>query len=197
MTVTRHPSRSYDRTTVVLHWAVAFGVLFQWAGAHLIDDFAPGPMRVDARSVHILVGLLLTVAIAARMWWRVKGGVRLAQDRRRSLAIAARATHVTLYLLLTAAVSLGLFNTWLRGDSVVGLFHIPRFGHYAPAARHALANRIVAWHRLAANLILVVASVHAGAALAHHVWLGDDVLARMVPGLRRRRSSQPQGARLD
>lgn len=188
MTCARHSRRSYDRTTIVLHWAVASGVLFQWVGAHLIDDFAPGPARVDARSVHILVGVLLSVAIAARIWWRAQRGVRLTPDRRKALAVAARATHLILYLLLIAAVGLGLLNTWLRGDSILGLFHIPHFGDYTPTIRHALANRIISWHRLAANLILVVAGVHASASLAHHFWLGDDVLARMAPNLRIRSS---------
>lgn len=190
MNASRYSSRSYDRTTIVLHWAVAFGVLFQWVGAHLIDDFAPGPARVDARSVHILAGLLLTLAMAARIWWRAQRGSRLAPDRRKALAIAAQATHWTLYLLLIAALGLGLFNTWLRGDSILGLFHIPNFGDYTPTERHALANRIVDWHRLAANLVLVVAGIHASAALAHHFWLGDNVLARMAPHLRTRPSNR-------
>jgi cytochrome b561 len=37
------------------------------------------------------------------------------------------------------------------------------------------------WHALAANAILVVAGVHAAAALFHHYILRDPTLRRMLP----------------
>jgi len=170
----------YDRTTVGLHWIVAVGVLGQWLGAHAIDLFPKGPLRVDARSVHILVGVTLLVLMGWRIWWRVRHGVRFAPDPRPGFAVAARPGHLALYGLLLTILVLGALDAWVRGDSIFGLFHIPHLGDLAPPARHALAERVVALHELAANLMLWLAAGHAIVAVAHHVWLKDAVLGRML-----------------
>jgi cytochrome b561 len=170
----------YDLTTVGLHWIVAVGVLGQWLGAHAIDLFPKGPLRVDARSVHILVGVALLVLMGWRIWWRASRGVQFAPDPRPGFAVAARLGHLALYALLLTILVLGVFDTWVRGDSIFGLFYIPHLGDLAPPARHALAERIVALHELAANLLLWLAAGHAIVAVAHHVRLKDAVLGRML-----------------
>jgi len=176
------PSRPerYDRTTVGLHWIVAVGVLGQWLGAHAIDLFPKGPLRIDARSVHILVGAMLLVLMGWRVWWRARHGVRFAPDPRQGVAVAARLGHLGLYGVLLTILLLGVLDAWVRGDSILGLFHIPHLGDLAPPARHALAERIVALHELAANLLLWLAAGHAIVAVAHHMWLKDAVLERMM-----------------
>jgi cytochrome b561 len=181
MSRTDAPRRErYDRTTVSLHWIVAVGVLGQWLGAHAIDLFPKGPLRVDARSVHILVGVTLLVLMGWRIWWRARGGVRFAPDPRPGFAIAARLGHLALYGLLLTILVLGVLDAWVRGDSIFDLFHIPHLGDLAPPARHALAERVVALHELAANLMLWLAAGHAIVAVAHHVWLKDAVFGRML-----------------
>ncbi len=174
----------YDRTTIALHWVVAAGVLAQWLGAHAIDWFPKGPLRVDARSLHIVVGLLLLTALIWRIMWRRGSGVRFVQTAPTWWDRAAALVHLALYLLLAAVLGLGVFNTWLRGDDIFGLFHIPKYGAYLPDARHALANRVVGLHRLAANALLIVTAGHGLAGLVHYAVLKDRVLQRMVPWLR-------------
>lgn len=89
--------------------------------------------------------------------------------------------HLVLYGLTGAVLILGIFNTWLRGDSLFGWFHIAKYGDFGTSERHQYANQVVALHRNAANLLLVLAATHATAAIAHHVLLRDDVLRRMTP----------------
>lgn len=184
--------RRYDRTTIVLHWGVALGVAFQWVWARSIDLFPKGPERVDARSVHILVGTALVAAVAFRIWWRLRRGRRLPADSRPALAAVSRTAHLALYGLLVAVLALGVATAWIRGDSILGWFQIPPLGDFPAAARHALANQVTGLHRLVANLILGVAAAHAGAALMHHVWLGDDVLNRMGLPTAARRTGERQ-----
>lgn len=173
--------RRYDRTTIAFHWIVAIAVLAQWLGAHTIDWFPKGPLRVDARSLHILVGTALAAAVVYRIYWRARHGVRIANDRALAWNALANGVHYLLMGLLVVVILLGLFNTWVRGDDIFGLFHLPKFGPYDADSRHQLANRVVDLHRLASNALLIVAGGHAAVGLFHHIVLKDDVLQRMLP----------------
>lgn len=172
--------RHYDLQTRRLHWTTALLVLFMWGGAHAIDWFPRGPMRVDARSAHILCGLVLAALTAYRLHWRRTRGVVFARtgewwDR------AASMIHVLLYVAIIMTLVLGLANTWMRGDSLFSIVQIPSFGSYGANERHALSEQLTNWHQLSANVILLVAGAHAVAALLHHFLMRDDVLARMLP----------------
>lgn len=176
----RAESGRYDRTTIALHWIVALMVPLQWAGAHMIDWFPKGPLRVDVRSLHIVCGVLLAALLVYRLYWRRTHGVHFARRAGATFEALAIAVHYLLYALLATVLALGIFNAWLRGDDLFGLFHIPQFGNYSKDARHLFANQIVDWHRLASNVLLVMAAGHAAVALVHHFWLKDAVLTRML-----------------
>jgi len=51
--------RYWNLPTIWFHWAVAILVLIQWGIAQVIDLFPAGMPRVEARSVHISLGLCL------------------------------------------------------------------------------------------------------------------------------------------
>ena len=175
------PGEHYDRTTITLHWLIAVGVLGQWLGAHVIDWFPKGPLRVDVRSIHIVVGVLLVMALAYRVWWRTTNGARFPISRPLLRDQFASLVHLTLYVLLGAVLILGLFNAWVRGDDIFGLFHLPKYGRFTPDARHALAEQLVGLHRLAANALLILAGGHAATGLYHFAVLRDRVFQRMLP----------------
>ncbi len=83
--------------------------------------------------------------------------------------------HKALHLLLIAAVLLGLSNAWVRGDTLFGLFTIPAFDPANKVLRHTIEE----WHGNAADLLVILAGLHAAAALLHHFVLKDGVLQRM------------------
>jgi cytochrome b561 len=95
------------------------------------------------------------------------------------LYVLAEATHYALYGLLLVAVGLGVVNAFVRGYNLFDLLRLPQIGDAA------LGRPITHWHGLAANVLLVLALVHAAAALLHYYGLKDRVLQRMLPGLRR------------
>jgi cytochrome b561 len=169
-------ARRYDGLTMTLHWLTALLVAEQWVGAHLIDDFS-GFGRILARSVHISFGVVLAALLVWRLSWRGSAGRRLPAADHGLLQVAARATHWALYVLVVGTVLLGITNVWVRGDSIFGLFRIPSF---APGDRD-LRRAIDGYHALAANAVLVVAGVHAAAALVHQFLWRDGVLMRMLP----------------
>jgi cytochrome b561 len=178
---TTSPQPNYDRRTIWLHWLTAFTILFMWGGAHAIDWFPKGPLRVDARSVHIVVGALLALLVGYRLFWRIARGTKFA-DHAGWAGLLARLMHRTLYLLVLGTLALGMFNAWVRGDKLFNLGRIPTYGAYDPAARHALSESVVGWHEWGANLILILASGHAVMALYHQFVLKDGLLRRMMPG---------------
>ena len=168
----------YDRPTMFFHWATAVLVAEQWLGAQTIDWFPRGPLRVDARSVHITLGVALGLLLLARIWWRATRGRHLPPAERNMLHVLAKGTHWGLYLLLLAMVSVGAFLVWTRGDSIFGLFDIPA---YKPGDR-GLVNQVESIHATIGWIIVGLAGFHAAAALAHQYVWHDQVLTRMLPG---------------
>ncbi len=167
----------YDNGTIALHWISAALVVALWTIGQTIDVFPSGPLRVDYRSLHIVLGLVLGGVFVVRLTWRLTGRRRLPPLDHGMLHVAAEATHWLLYALLLAAVGLGIANVWVRGDSFFNLFSVPAFD---PGNR-ALRQQVGDWHALAANTILIVAGLHAAAALFHHYVLRDATLRRMLP----------------
>jgi cytochrome b561 len=167
----------YDGVTIALHWASAVLVTLLWVVGQTIDFAPSGPLRIDYRSLHMLLGVMLVLVFSARVIWRLARGRSLPTHDSGLMGLAARLTHGALYLLIPTTLVLGLANVWVRGDVVFNLFTVPAFD---PGNR-ALRLLIGDWHALAANAILIVAGVHAAAALFHHFVLRDGVLRRMLP----------------
>ncbi|HSU05145.1 MAG TPA: cytochrome b/b6 domain-containing protein [Acetobacteraceae bacterium] len=179
----------YDTPTIVLHWITAALVGLLWIIGQTINLVPEGNLRIDYRSGHILLGVVLAVVLITRLIWRVLRGMALPPDRHRLLALAAKAIHWSLYLLLAATIVLGILNAWSHGEVIFNLFRLPAFGD------RPLRRLISGWHALAANAVLIVAGLHAAAALSHHYVLRDHVLVRMMPILRAQRGQAPQAQR--
>jgi cytochrome b561 len=167
----------HDRTTIALHWTTAVLVVPLWTIGQTIDVFPNGPLRIDYRSLHISFGVMLGFVLLARLTWRLTRRDSLPPIDHGLLLFVARLTHWLLYVLLIIAVGLGVAYLWVRGDSIFNLFSVPA---YDPG-NHALVHLVGGWHALAANTILIVAGVHATAALFHHFILRDATLRRMLP----------------
>jgi cytochrome b561 len=131
----------------------------------------------------VLAGALLT-----RLVWRIWRGLTMPPDRHRLLAAAAKVMHWALYLLLFVVVTVGFVYEWAGGDSLFNLFRMPSFAH----GDRSLTHMIGGWHALAANSVVIIAGLHALAALSHQYVMRDDVLIRMAPIFRRFRIGSPR-----
>ena len=172
-------SQRYDRLTRSFHWATAGVVIFMFACAHLWETLAKGTaLRKGLQSVHISLGIAMAVLIAARIAWRLFGGNRPASDTHPAINIAAKVGHGCLYLLLLAQVALGFLLRWAQGEpfSFFRLFPIP-----APfVVDHDWRGTLGGLHDNVAWAIILLAGLHAGAALWHHYIVGDSTLRRML-----------------
>lgn len=162
----------YDAITIMLHWltAVFFGLL--WAGGQTIDALG-SEWTPLLRSVHICLGVFLTVVLATRVLWHVTSGRRLSTADHGLQHQIARVTHYVLYLLAGVTVALGVTTAWLHGDAVFGLFAFP-------GGVRELGHTVHGFHALAANAVLILAGLHAAAALFHNYVLRDRVMQRML-----------------
>ena len=171
-----HATR-YDAVTIWLHWTTAALVVEQWVGAKTIDMW-DGPLRVDARSVHILLGITLGLILMFRVGWRATQGRALPNADSGLLGLVSKAMHWSLYALVAAIIGLGVALLVMRGDSIFGLFQFPVFVQASRPLRHTVQDL----HDTLATIVLIAAGLHAAAALFHRYVLKDGVLARM--GLR-------------
>jgi cytochrome b561 len=176
-TLVEEPSARYDSASIFLHWTTAALVVVLWLVGEFIDDFARGTPRIMARSTHIALGVALALVISIRIAWRASSGRRLPLAVPGALGYAARIVHYGLYVLIAAPIALGLVNVWVRGDSIFGLFSVPRL---APG-NGDLKETIEELHEWFANAVLIVAALHVAAALFHRYVLRDEVLRRMLP----------------
>ncbi|MEP9352775.1 cytochrome b [Xanthobacter sp. KR7-65] len=164
-----------------LHWLTAIAVIAIYGVTYLEDLFARGtPERAAVWWVHISVGLLLIALVALRIPVRIFGrNPPASRQISRPMAIASHAAHGLLYVLLIATLAVGVYLAFLRGNAVsfFSLFTIP-----SPiAVNRDLARQVIELHEWLANALVVLALLHAAAALAHHFVMKDDVLKRMLP----------------
>jgi len=173
---------NYDAVAIFLHWATALLVVVQFAMVKLWDSFDKST-RQGMESVHVSLGLLLTAVVVARIAWRLIPGHQRPAIVTGWVKLASKGVHYLLYLLLVAQAALGFGWRWAQGHSVefFGLFGIPGpYGELGRPTRHLFHDL----HENVAWAIVIVAGLHAAAALFHHYFLNDRVLARMLPAAR-------------
>ena len=169
---------SYDGVAIALHWITAALVVANFALAQTWDWFAT-PVKGLMEDTHMSFGVLLTAVVVARLAWRWLPGHQVSSIEAGWMRITSKATHYLLYLLLLAEAGLGFAFRWGAGRPMefFGLGIPPLIGEIAKPLRHDL-REIHEWIGWA---IIILALIHALAALYHHYVLKDRVLERMLP----------------
>ncbi len=172
---------NYDGIAIGLHWATAFLVFANFILAQIWDWF-PKPTRGLMESTHMSFGVVLTVILVARLAWRWLPGHQVAAIEAGWMGIAAKVTHFTLYALLVAEAVLGFAFRWGGGKPMAffGAGIPPLIGEISKPLRRELRE----FHEWIGWAIVILALLHALAALYHHYVLKDRVLMRMLPGAR-------------
>lgn len=186
-------STRYTLVAIALHWAVAIGiaalVMMGLAMAHLN---LPPLVKFQLYQLHKSVGITVLLLAVLRLGWRLTHAAPpLPEEMPRHETLAAHVSHWLLYVLQFAVPMAG----WaLVSVSVLGIPtilygtvlwpHLPILSSIANKAPvEAFFATTHAW--LAYALVFVIVA-HTAAALRHHIIIRDDILTRMVPGLRPR-----------
>ncbi|HUC17279.1 MAG TPA: cytochrome b/b6 domain-containing protein [Acetobacteraceae bacterium] len=174
----------YDRASIVFHWATAALIGINWLLGQGFFLFPRGTPRGAALTTHTLIGLTIGAMLLARITWRLGPGRRLAAEPG-LLGTAAKAVHGALYVLIGITVLAGASRSFGHGYHFYGMLLVPPVAFLT----HGLLGLLGHLHTRLADLLIILAGLHALAAIAHHVVLGDFVLLRMAPflpvGLRR------------
>ncbi|MGE0767060.1 MAG: cytochrome b [Hyphomicrobiaceae bacterium] len=178
----------YSSTARFFHWLtvllvavqIPLGFYMVWRGSTTNFD---GPTNT-LYSGHKLLGFLLLCLILLRLAYRLVHG---APPDEPTLAwwqkAAAHLTHWGLYALLIAVPVLGWLGVSHYG--ALGLFGGWKLPAIA-AENQDKAEFVFLLHSWGAVLILAAIGAHFGAAMFHYFIRGDNVLRRMLPGLKQR-----------
>lgn len=173
---------TYDSVAIGLHWVTALLVLIQFGSAITWDYFARDT-RETMQSLHVSLGVMLTVVIIARIMWRWVPGRQVSSIELGWVGALSKGVHYLFYLLFAAQATTGFLWRWAQGHPVA-FFGIGIPGPFAAldrATRHTIGDvhEKIGWG------IVIIAAGHAAAALYHHYVLHDRVLGRMFPPARR------------
>jgi cytochrome b561 len=175
-------NNDYGGLAKIFHWLGALCVLLAWLLGTFIDDL-PKSWESRVLFTHMSLGLMILALLILRVGWRFARPVPvLATSLGPTVERLARAMQWLLYALMIAVPAAGIALAFARGQSLplFGLAEVP-----SPWPRdRAFARSVKEVHETVANILLVLAALHAAAALFHHYALKDRTLLRMLPGRR-------------
>ena len=173
-------THTYGSLARAFHWTIAGLLLIQIPLAFFMVDQPLGPDKLGNYATHKSIGLLIFVVTAMRLAWRLTHPAPpLSAGIPGWQRTVARVTQFFLYALLCLMPLTGLLRSQAANFqvSVFGLFKVPTFVGANPELSKGLAEA----HELQGEILLVLISAHALAALYHHFIRKDDVLRSMLP----------------
>lgn len=178
-------STHYDGTQITLHWLIAIMIICTWVVGKIMMDLPLSPTKFKIISYHKWSGMTIFTLAAIRLIYRlVKGAPDLPASTPAWQRIAANGTHHLLYLLMLAIPLSGWLMSSAKGFPVTYLGVLPIPDLVSKDA--SLGEVLEGVHEWLNNGLLLLLLAHAGAALKHHYIDRDNILARMVPWLRRK-----------
>jgi cytochrome b561 len=181
----RNSPERYGAIPKSLHWLTVALVILAWALGTWGDALPRGAARSAGLFVHNSAGLGILLLLALRLAWRAVDPPPPPEKMPWAgwAEIAGQVVHYALYALLAATPIIGILLQFARGDALP-LFGIAEIA--SPWTRdRAFAGSVKEVHETLANLLLILAALHALAALLHHWLWRDRTLARMLPGIAR------------
>jgi len=170
----------YGAVPQLIHWLTGLFVIAAWLIGQFGDDL-PKSMHEPAMLVHMTVGQCVAALLIARLAWRFIDPPPPLEPTRfgRLGEFAARLSHFALYGLLIAVPLVGIFVQLKRGHALP-IFGIWPWDSPWPADR-PVAGLALRVHEYLADTLLILAGLHALAAIIHHAFLHDRTLLRMLP----------------
>ena len=174
-----HNSKTgYGLFTIVIHWLsalVVFGLFI--LGWWMVDLDYYSSWYQTAPMWHVGVGVLLTVITIVRLIWRMTQPMPTKIGSKWEQTLAS-ITHLVFYVLIFTLFCAGYLLSTAdgRGLEVFNWFVIPSLGELF-TKQESISGDV---HEIAAYVLIILAIVHALAALKHHFLNRDNTLSRML-----------------
>jgi cytochrome b561 len=136
-------------------------------------------------SSHKTIGLVILLTVVLRLSYRLSHGAPADEPTIEPWQkLVSHATHWAIYVLLLVVPVLGWLGvSYYPALDLFGIVKLPGL----VASNQDTAAVVFYWHATAAFVLIALIGMHFGAAMFHHLIRKDNVLARMLPGLLRRR----------
>jgi cytochrome b561 len=173
------PAR-YSGVAQLLHWLVAALIVTQFVLGWTAADLPLGMHKLALLARHKSFGMTILMLAIVRLLWRFKHPApALPAGMTPMERFLAHSTHHALYVLLFAIPLTGWMMSSAKNYSVswFGVFTWPNLISQNDAAFDFLKTT----HYWLGNALFAIVVLHILAALKHHFWNKDDVLARMLP----------------
>jgi|SRR5690554_288129 len=170
----------FGAITIAVHWISAIAIVFMFGlGIYMVDLGYYDPWYHKGPALHVSIGLLLLLLTLVRLVWRlVNRTPQPVAGLKKWQRYSATAMIFVLYaLLLTLFISGYLINSAEgKRPELFGWISFPVLLQISPA-QVDIAGLL---HKVSAWLVIILASVHGLAALAHHFVFRDRTLIRML-----------------
>lgn len=184
----------YGWVAVTLHWLLFLLLVGLVASGKYSESLSVGSKNTALIDIHKQVGIAVFMLMMFRLLWRLINITPQAIATNILARLTAFLVHWILYIVVLAQALIGVLMTQLAGRNVVFLdtMKIPSMTKYAREFLEFMPENIVGdgsparqmaeLHHLGATAIISLVAVHAGIALAHHIFWGDDTLRRIFYG---------------
>ncbi len=170
----------YTGTAILLHWAIAIGVIAMFAIAYYMTDIPKGtPDRAYWFNLHKSIGTTIGVLVLVRLAWRATHTPPPLPASMPAWEVSlARINHFLLYACLVAMPAVGFLasNFTKYGVKYFGMQIGPFF-----AEDQAMRDNLQTVHELLSWLLGVLVILHVAAAVKHLLVDRDGVFQRMLP----------------
>jgi cytochrome b561 len=174
----------YTRTAVALHWLIALLIFAAFPLGVYMHDLPLSPHKLRLFSYHKWIGITVFMLAVIRASWRISHRPPPMPDSMPNWEkIAAESVHYLLYVLIFAVPVSGWLMSSALGFQTVwfGVLPLPNL----VGKDKVLGDQLLEVHQALNYLMLGLVVAHIGAALKHYFIDRDDILARMLPFLKR------------
>jgi cytochrome b561 len=176
---------AYTRTAIGLHWLIALLIFAAFPLGVYMHDLPLSPDKLKLYSYHKWMGITVLTLAALRLSWRAAHKPPPLPATMPSWErLAAQSVHLLLYLLIFAIPLSGWLMSSAKGFQTVwfGVLPLPDL----VGKDKELGKLLEEVHEVLNFILLGLVIFHIAGALKHHFIERDDILARMLPFLRRK-----------
>lgn len=171
----------YGVIAQAFHWLIVVLIIIQYQMGKIAEELPQGLDKLILMSRHKSLGITILVLVIARLTWRLMNKPPALPDTVHPvIRVSGKLTHLVLYGLLLALPVTGWLASSAANSPVSwwGWLTLPDL--IAPSeTRFELIGEL---HGTLTRILLVIAVIHASAAMLHHFVFKDQVLRRMLPG---------------